>query len=87
MAKWKKILVTAALVTMAALAGCGDKDKEPDITDKEIFEDELIPLDEDEIKKMEEDYDEDSEMQQVDEEDLEKLDAGALDDMDENTED
>ena len=77
MIKWKKILIAAAFATMMVMAGCGDK--EPDITDKEIFEDELIPLDEDEIKEMEEDFSEDEEMQMVEDGELQELDGSVLD--------
>ena len=48
--KWLFVGITALF--LLAVAGCGNK--EPSIDDKEIFEEDLLPLDEDELALMEE---------------------------------
>lgn len=64
MNKWKYFLVTGMVLTSVALAGCGKK-SEDDITNKEIYQDDLQPLTEEELEEMDADTS-DEDMKQID---------------------
>lgn len=71
MRKSKLLLAALAAVTVLAFAGC--KEKEPTIDDKEVFEDDLQPLDEEELETMDEDVTADEDMQIASEEDMDEM--------------
>ena len=53
MKKIKYFMITGMLLASIGLAGCGKK-SEDDITNKEIYQDDLEPLTEEELNEMEE---------------------------------
>ena len=67
MKKIKYFMITGMILASIGLAGCGKK-AEDDITNKEIFEDDLEPLTEEELDEMDAD-DSDEDMKQIDEPD------------------
>ena len=67
MKKFKYFLLTGMLLTTIGLSGCGKK-AEDDITNKEIFEDDLQPLTEDELNAMDADTSDDD-MKSIDDPD------------------
>ena len=58
MKKFKYFLLTGMLLAAIGLSGCGKK-AEDDITNKEVFEDDLQPLTEDELNAMDADTSDD----------------------------
>ena len=58
MKKFKYFLLTGMLLAAIGLAGCGKK-AEDDITNKEVFEDDLQPLTEEELNAMDADTSDD----------------------------
>ena len=58
MKKFKYFLLTGMLLATIGLSGCGKK-AEDDITNKEVFEDDLQPLTEDELNAMDSDTSDD----------------------------
>ncbi|MDO4337126.1 MAG: ribonuclease domain-containing protein [Eubacteriales bacterium] len=72
MKKLKVFLTAFLLLFVLVFTGCESKNAEPTIDDKEIFEEDLRPLDEDELAAMD-DITEDDEMTAVDEEELDQL--------------
>lgn len=76
MKKFKYFLLTGMLLATIGLSGCGKK-AEDDITNKEIFEDDLQPLTEDELNAMDADTSDDD-MKSIDDpgdaEDVENTD-------------
>ena len=64
MKKLKYFLVTGTMLASVALAGCGKK-SEDDITNKEIYQDDLQPLTEEELEEMDADTS-DEDMKQID---------------------
>lgn len=58
MKKFKYFLLTGMLLATIGLSGCGKK-AEDDITNKEVFEDDLQPLTEDELNAMDADTSDD----------------------------
>ena len=64
MKKLKYFLVTGMVLASVALAGCGKK-SEDDITNKEIYQDDLQPLTEEELEEMDADTS-DEDMKQID---------------------
>lgn len=73
MKKIKIFLTTFILLFALAFAGCQSKDAEPTIDNKEVFEDDLKPLEGEELESMENGSIEDEEMTQLEEEELDKL--------------
>ena len=67
MKKFKYFLLTGMLLATIGLSGCGKK-AEDDITNKEIFEDDLQPLTEDELNAMDADTS-DNDMKSIDDPD------------------
>ena len=67
MNKFKYFLLTGMLLATIGLSGCGKK-AEDDITNKEIFEDDLQPLTEDELNAMDADTSDDD-MKSIDDPD------------------
>lgn len=67
MKKFKYFLLTGMLLAAIGLAGCGKK-AEDDITNKEVFEDDLQPLTEDELNAMDADTSDDD-MKSIDDPD------------------
>lgn len=67
MKKFKYFLLTGMLLATIGLSGCGKKAKD-DITNKEIFEDDLQPLTEDELNAMDADTSDDD-MKSIDDPD------------------
>lgn len=67
MKKFKYFLLTGMLLATIGLSGCGKK-AEDDITNKEIFEDDLQPLTEDELNAMDADTSDDD-MKSIDDPD------------------
>jgi len=63
MKKLKYFLVTGMVLASVALAGCGKK-SEDDITNKEIYQDDLQPLTEEELEEMDADTS-DEDMKQI----------------------
>ncbi len=76
MKKFKYFLLTGMLLATIGLSGCSKK-AEDDITNKEIFEDDLQPLTEDELNAMDADTSDDD-MKSIDDpddaEDIENTD-------------
>ena len=64
MKKLKYFLVTGMVLASVSLAGCGKK-SEDDITNKEIYQDDLQPLTEEELEEMDADTS-DEDMKQID---------------------
>ena len=67
MKKFKYFLLTGMLLAAIGLSGCG-KNAEDDITNKEVFEDDLQPLTEDELNAMDADTSDDD-MKSIDDPD------------------
>ena len=67
MKKFKYFLLTGMLLATIGLSGCGKK-AEDDITNKEVFEDDLQPLTEDELNAMDADTSDDD-MKSIDDPD------------------
>ena len=65
MTKIKYFMITGMLLASIGLAGCGKK-SEDDITNKEIYQDDLEPLTEEELNEMDADTS-DEDMTQIDE--------------------
>lgn len=73
MKKIKYFIITGTILASIGLAGCGKK-AEDDITNKEIYQDDLEPLTEDELNEMDADTS-DEDMKQIDEPDEEDADS------------
>lgn len=87
MKKWKIFLTTFVLLLVLAFAGCQSKEAEPTIDDKEVFEEDLKPLDEDELEAMENPDAADDEMTLLEEEELDtlgKAESDGTDDTEDN---
>ena len=83
MKKIKYFMITGMLLASIGLAGCGKK-SEDDITNKEIYQEDLEPLTEEELNEMDADtFDED--MKQIDEPEEETADITDTTDATENT--
>ena len=72
MKKIKYFMITGMLLASIGLAGCGKK-SEDDITNKEIYQDDLEPLTEEELNEMDADTS-DKDMKQIDEPEEETVD-------------
>ena len=86
MTKIKKIkyfMITGMLLASIGLAGCGKK-SEDDITNKEIYQDDLEPLTEEELNEMDADTS-DEDMKQIDEPEEETADITDTTDATETT--
>lgn len=86
MTKMKKIkyfMITGMLLASIGLAGCGKK-SEDDITNKEIYQDDLEPLTEEELNEMDADTS-DEDMKQIDEPEDETTDITDTTDATETT--
>ena len=73
MKRIKYFMITGMLLASIGLAGCGKK-AEDDITNKEIYQDDLEPLTEDELNEMDADTS-DEDMKQIEEPDEEGTDS------------
>ena len=73
MKKFRYMIITGMLLTSIGLAGCGKK-SEDDITNKEIYQDDLQPLTEEELNDMDADTS-DEDMKQIDEPEDENADS------------
>ena len=73
MKKFRYMIITGMLLTSIGLAGCGKK-AEDDITNKEIYQDDLQPLTEEELNEMDADTS-DEDMKQIDEPEDENADS------------
>ena len=73
MKKFRYMIITGTLLTSIGLAGCGKK-SEDDITNKEIYQDDLQPLTEEELNEMDADTS-DEDMKQIDEPEDENADS------------
>lgn len=73
MKRIKYCIITGMLLASIGLAGCGKK-AEDDITNKEIYQDDLEPLTEDELNEMDADTS-DEDMKQIEEPDEEGADS------------
>lgn len=83
MKKIKYFMITGMLLASIGLAGCGKK-SEDDITNKEIYQEDLEPLTEEELNEMDADtFDED--MKQIDEPEEETADITDTTDATETT--
>lgn len=76
-------MITGMLLASIGLAGCGKK-SEDDITNKEIYQDDLEPLTEEELNEMDADTS-DEDMKQIDEPEEETADITDTTDATENT--
>jgi len=76
-------MITGMLLASIGLAGCGKK-SEDDITNKEIYQDDLEPLTEEELNEMDADTS-DEDMKQIDEPEEETADITDTTDKTENT--
>lgn len=83
MKKIKYFMITGMLLASIGLAGCGKK-SEDDITNKEIYQDDLEPLTEEELNEMDADTS-DEDMKQIDEPEEETADITDTTDKTENT--
>lgn len=83
MKKIKYFMITGMLLASIGLAGCGKK-SEDDITNKEIYQDDLEPLTEEELHEMDADTS-DEDMKQIDEPEEETADITDTTDATENT--
>lgn len=83
MKKIKYLMITGMLLASIGLAGCGKK-SEDDITNKEIYQDDLEPLTEEELNEMDADTS-DEDMKQIDEPEEETADITDTTDKTENT--
>ena len=84
MKKIKYFMITGMLLASIGLAGCGKK-SEDDITNKEIYQDDLEPLTEEELNEMDADTS-DEDMKQIDEPEEETADITDTTDAAETTE-
>ena len=73
MKKFRYMIITGMLLASIGLAGCGKK-SEDDITNKEIYQDDLQPLTEEELNEMDADTSEED-MKQIDEPEDENADS------------
>ena len=73
MKKFRYMIITGMLLTSIGLGGCGKK-SEDDITNKEIYQDDLQPLTEEELNEMDADTS-DEDMKQIDEPEDENADS------------
>ena len=73
MKKLRYMIITGMLLASIGLAGCGKK-SEDDITNKEIYQDDLQPLTEEELNEMDADTS-DEDMKQIDEPEDENADS------------
>ena len=73
MKKFRYMIITGMLLTSIGLAGCGKK-SEDDITNKQIYQDDLQPLTEEELNEMDADTS-DEDMKQIDEPEDENADS------------
>ena len=71
--KFRYMIITGMLLASIGLAGCGKK-SEDDITNKEIYQDDLQPLTEEELNEMDADTS-DEDMKQIDEPEDENADS------------
>lgn len=83
MKKIKYFMITGMLLASIGLAGCGKK-SEDDITNKEIYQDDLEPLTEEELNEMDADTS-DEDMKQIDEPEDETADITDTTDATETT--
>lgn len=83
MTKIKYFMITGMLLASIGLAGCGKK-SEDDITNKEIYQDDLEPLTEEELNEMDADTS-DEDMKQIDEPEEETADITDTTDATETT--
>lgn len=83
MKKIKYLMITGMLLASIGLAGCGKK-SEDDITNKEIYQDDLEPLTEEELNEMDADTS-DEDMKQIDEPEEETADITDTTDATETT--
>lgn len=83
MKKIKYFMITGMLLASIGLAGCGKK-SEDDITNKEIYQDDLEPLTEEELNEMDADTS-DEDMKQIDEPEEETVDITDTTDATETT--
>ena len=83
MKKIKYFMITGMLLASIGLAGCGKK-SEDDITNKEIYQDDLEPLTEEELNEMDADTS-DEDMKQIDEPEDETTDITDTTDATETT--
>ncbi len=83
MKKIKYVMITGMLLASIGLAGCGKK-SEDDITNKEIYQDDLEPLTEEELNEMDADTS-DEDMKQIDEPEEETADITDTTDATETT--
>ena len=83
MKRIKYFMITGMLLASIGLAGCGKK-AEDDITNKEIYQDDLEPLTEDELNEMDADTS-DEDMKQIEEPDEEGTDSTDTTDATETT--
>lgn len=73
MKKLRYMMITGMLLASIGLAGCGKK-SDDDITNKEIYQDDLQPLTEEELNEMDADTS-DEDMKQIDEPEDENADS------------
>ena len=73
MKKFRYMIITGMLLASIGLAGCGNK-SEDDITNQEIYQDDLQPLTEEELNEMDADTS-DEDMKQIDEPEDENADS------------
>lgn len=73
MKKFRYMIITGMLLASIGLAGCGKK-SDDDITNKEIYQDDLQPLTEEELNEMDADTS-DEDMKQIDEPEDENADS------------
>ena len=78
MKKFRYMIITGMLLASIGLAGCGKK-SEDDITNKEIYQDDLQPLTEEELNEMDADTS-DEDMKQIDEPEDENADSAETSD-------
>lgn len=83
MKRIKYFMIMGMLLASIGLAGCGKK-AEDDITNKEIYQDDLEPLTEDELNEMDADTS-DEDMKQIEEPDEEGTDSTDTTDATETT--
>lgn len=79
MKKFRYMIITGMLLASIGLTGCGKK-SEDDITNKEIYQDDLQPLTEEELNEMDADTS-DEDMKQIDEPEDENADSAETADV------
>lgn len=79
MKKFRYMIITGMVLASIGLAGCGKK-SEDDITNKEIYQDDLQPLTEEELNEMDADTS-DEDMKQIDEPEDENADSAETADV------